>query len=84
VLGVQLPGAHQLHAAARTFWRGHSLLLRRGFEPDGDLDQKAPDVPAGYGFDYINADAMITIEGSDGRSYHGQRYELPGSASRPI
>ena len=32
------------------------------------FDQKAPDVPAGYGFDYINADAMIhELKVSDGR-----------------
>ena len=39
---------------------------------------KSPDVPAGYGFDYINADALIHELSVDRRPHHDQeRHELP-------
>ena len=45
------------------------------------FDEKAPDVPAGYGFDYVNADALIhELKVVDGRieTRSGMRYRLLG------
>ena len=44
---------------------------------------KAPDVPAGYNFDYVNADALLhrlsVIRRAD---HHPQRHELPRAGAR--
>ena len=45
------------------------------------FDRKAPDVPAGYGFDYVNADALIhELSVSDGRitTPSGMKYRVLG------
>ena len=45
------------------------------------FDEKAPEVPAGYGFDYVNADALIhELSVTDGRleTKSGMRYRLLG------
>ena len=45
---------------------------------------KSPDVPAGYNFDYVNADALTRIAGRRGRAHrHAQRHELPRAGARP-
>ena len=41
---------------------------------------KSPDVPAGYGFDYVNADALIhELSVSERPHHHARRHELPAS-----
>ena len=78
---VKLPCAQQLYAAAGPFCGGLSLFLRGRFKPDGDLQQKAPNVPAGYGFDYINADGLIhELSVSNGRitTRSGMSYRVLG------
>ena len=41
------------------------------------FDKKAPDIPPGYGFDYVNADALIhELSVSDGSHHHQERDEL--------
>ena len=54
------------------------LFLRRGFQPDRDLRAtRRPNVPAGYGFDYINADALIhELSVGERTHYDRQRHEL--------
>ena len=55
-----------------TTWRARSFMLQQGhfgadliyfYGEDSNLTaifaDKSPDVPAGYGFDYVNADALI-------------------------
>ena len=46
---------------------------------------KAPDVPAGYDFDYINADGLIHELSVNGRQHHDQeRHELSRAGPRSI
>jgi hypothetical protein len=46
---------------------------------------KSPDVPAGYGFDYINADALIHDAEAHRRPHHHQeRHELPRAGARSL
>jgi hypothetical protein len=45
---------------------------------------KSPDVPAGYGFDYVNADALIhVLSAADGRDHDQERHELSVLALDP-
>ena len=46
---------------------------------------KSPDVPAGYNFDYINADGLIHELERGGWAHHDQeRHELPGAGARSV
>jgi hypothetical protein len=71
----RLPGAQQLPAAAGHF--GADLIYFYG--EDSNLTAifrgQAPDVPAGYGFDYINADALIHELSAERPHHHAERHE---------
>ncbi len=44
---------------------------------------KMPDIPAGYNFDYVNADALLNRLAVDGRTHHhDHRHELPRAGAR--
>ena len=44
---------------------------------------KAPPVPAGYNFDYVNADALVHLLSVVGRPAHdAERHELPRAGPR--
>ena len=60
--------------------RRHRVLLRRGHERHGALPAaRRPPIPAGYNFDYVNADALMHRFGvADGRlaTPSGMRYRV--------
>ena len=75
----------QLHAAAGAFRRGPGLLLRRRFEPDSDLRQEVARSSGGYGFDYINADALDSrAERGEWAHRDEERHELSSAGARSL
>ena len=49
------------------------------------FDEKAPDMPAGYGFDYINADGLIhELSVENGRITTQERHELSRAWARSV
>ena len=56
----RLPGAHQLTCCSRDISPRTCFTSTAKIRTSPrSLRNKAPDVPAGYGFDYINADGLI-------------------------
>ena len=55
----KLHRAQLISFAAGAFRSRRALLLREDSNLTAIFADKSPDVPAGYGFDYVNADALI-------------------------
>ena len=87
---MQAPGSTTLRGAVILLQQGHfGADLVYFYGEDSNLtaifDSKSPNVPAGYGFDYINADGLIHELSAGGRPHHdAKRHELSFAGSRSL